>query len=357
MGWQYSEKTKELFMNAVQGKPGTHLGEIENPDGVGEHGSIACGDALRFTFKVRRNEEDPRKDIIIEAKYLTFGCTSAIAASEALCCIIEGKPVTPIEALKITNDDIVEFLEGLPVQKIHCSVMGAEALQAAVFDWAHRRGVSLAELGVEEHTEEEANGRVVCKCFNITEPYLKRKIKEMNLRTIPEITGAIKAGGACMSCHHQPGGLQDILDEVWGTKKAGSVSGSGSFIPVTGIAGQNGMGDNASKTGTFIPLATVSAPVPASVPERSLPESHNTNQQFSPYQRSKKIEQVIHSYIQPLLRQDGGDIEIIDIKDMVVYVELTGACANCSGSTQTLKNLIESTLKNQVSEEIRVIQV
>ena len=55
MGWEYSEKTKQLFMDAVQGKPGTHLGEIENPDGMGEHGSIACGDAMRFTFRVERH--------------------------------------------------------------------------------------------------------------------------------------------------------------------------------------------------------------------------------------------------------------------------------------------------------------
>ena len=76
-------------MNAVHGKPGTHLGEIENPDGMGEHGSIVCGDSMRFTFRVKRHPSDPTQDIITEAKYLTFGCTSAIASSEALCEIIE----------------------------------------------------------------------------------------------------------------------------------------------------------------------------------------------------------------------------------------------------------------------------
>ena len=89
MAWEYSEKTKELFMNAVQGAPGTHLGEIASPDGFGEHGSIACGDALRFMFRVERHPTDPVKDVIVEARYLTFGCTSAIASSEALCMIIE----------------------------------------------------------------------------------------------------------------------------------------------------------------------------------------------------------------------------------------------------------------------------
>ena len=85
MAWNYSEKTQQLFMDAVHGKPGTHLGEIENPDGIGEHGSIACGDAMRFTFRVDRHPTDPLKDVIMDAKYLTFVCTSAIAASAAIC--------------------------------------------------------------------------------------------------------------------------------------------------------------------------------------------------------------------------------------------------------------------------------
>src|SRR5512137_775653 len=108
MGWEYSEKTKQLFMDAVHGKPGTHMGEVENPDGMGEHGSIACGDAMRFTFHVDRHHTDPTLDVITEAKYLTFGCTSAIASSEALCAIIEQGHFTPIQALKIQNKDIVD---------------------------------------------------------------------------------------------------------------------------------------------------------------------------------------------------------------------------------------------------------
>ena len=114
MAWEYSEKTKQLFMAAVHGEPGTHLGEIEDPDGFGEHGSIVCGDAMRFTFRVKRHPTDPAQDVIVEAKYLTFGCTSAIAASEALCIMIEEGGYTPIQALKVQNSDIVKFLGGLP---------------------------------------------------------------------------------------------------------------------------------------------------------------------------------------------------------------------------------------------------
>ncbi|MEE8451327.1 MAG: iron-sulfur cluster assembly scaffold protein [Thermoguttaceae bacterium] len=319
MAWEYSEKTKQLFMDAVHGKPGTHLGEIEDPDGFGEHGSIACGDSMRFTFRVERDPDDPTKDVITDARYLTFGCTSAIAASEALCSLIERGRFTPIEALKVTNNDIVEFLEGLPKQKIHCSVMGAEALEAAVFNWAQRRGVDLKELGVDIHESDEDEGRIVCKCFSMSEPYLRRKIKELNLHTIPDITGAIKAGGACTSCHHAPGGLQDLLDEIWGTDPK--------MLKI--------------------------------VPRLDLPEPVETDgrPKLSPYQFNKKIDSAMDEYVRPLLQKDGGDVEIIDIKEMLVYCRLGGACAGCAGAGQTLRMLVEQTLKDMVDERVRVIAV
>jgi NifU-like protein len=336
MAWEYSEKTKQLFMDAVHGKPGTHLGEIEDPDGLGEHGSIACGDALRFTFRVERNREDPTKDIITEARYLTFGCTSAIAASEALCAMIEAKKCTPIESLEITNEDIVDYLEGLPEQKIHCSVMGAEALEAAVYNWAQRRGVDLDRLGVDMHGDEQEEGRIVCKCFSLTEPYLKRKIRELNLRTIPEISAAIKAGGACTACQHTTGGLQDILDEIWSDPRA---SVNPSALPILGTPP--------------IPSSEPSdEPIPSAV--EGAPAS---KEELSPYQFSKKVEKTIEENIRPMLQRDGGDLEIIDIKDRLIYVRLQGACANCAGAQKTLKLMVETRLKERVDERIRIIQV
>lgn len=333
MAWEYSEKTKQLFLDAVHGKPGTHLGEIQNPDGLGEHGSVACGDALRFTFLVERHE-DPTEDVIIEARYLTFGCTSAIAASEALCIILESQHCTPIQALKITNQDIVDFLEGLPDQKIHCSVMGAEALRAAVFNWSQRRGVDLKKLGIDIRSEEEEeHGRLVCRCFSLIEPYIKRKIRELNLRSIPEITAAIKAGGACMSCHHQPGGLQDILDEVWGSEHK-------TDVPVLPILGQPAPVTVAG--GTFSHVDAV--------PKKDV-------ETLSPYQFAKQIEAEVENYIRPMLRRDGGDIQIIDIKDQLIYVRLLGACSSCASAGRTLKMMVEDTLKDHISEKIKVIQV
>ena len=283
MGWDYSEKTKRIFMDAVQGKPGTHLGEIENADGLGEHGSIACGDAMRFTFRVEKHPTDPLKDVI--------------------------------EALKITNKDIADYLDGLPQQKIHCSVMGAEALEAAVFNWAKKRGVDLEELGVDIHPNDQDEGRIVCQCFNLTEPYIRRKIKELNLKTIPEITGAIKAGGACMSCHHVPGGLQDLLDEIWGREPTRLKEGS-------------------KEPGSR------KAERPA---------------ELSPFHFSKEVEKTLDEYIRPMLQKDHGDLELLDIKDRLVYVKLTGACAGCIGASQTLKLMVEQTLKDRVDERIRVI--
>jgi NifU-like protein len=322
MAWEYSEKTKKLFLDAVHGKPGTHLGEIDDPDGLGEHGSIACGDAIRFTFRVKRHPTDPAQDIITDARYLTFGCTSAIAASEALCTLIEQGSLTPIQALKINNKDIVAFLEGLPRQKIHCSVMGEEALEAAVFNWAQKRGVDLQSLGVDIHADEKQEGRIVCKCFSLSEPYIRRKIRELNLHTIPEITNAIKAGGACMSCHHVPGGLQDLLDETWG----------------------------GGKTLKVLQQPALLGTPPAKKPKEDGPP-------LSSYQFNKKIEKAIDEYVRPMLKADGGDVEIVDIKDTLVYCRLSGACQGCSSANQTLRMLVEQTLKDMVDESIRVIGI
>jgi NifU-like protein len=313
MAWEYSEKTKQLFMDAVHGRPGTHLGEIENPDGFGEHGSIVCGDALRFTFRVERHPTDPLQDVIVEARYLTFGCTSAIAASEALCALIEKGRFTPVQALGVTNQDIVDYLEGLPAQKVHCSVMGAEALEAAVFNWAQKRGFDLAAHGVTLRMKADDEGRIVCKCFSLSDTYIRRKIRELNLRTIPEITAAIKAGGACASCHHAPGGLQDLLDETGSGAPAASAPASQESVPAPGA--------------------------------------------LSGYALMKKIEHVIHEAVRPMLQADGGDLEIVDIKDEVVYCRLAGACAGCPGAKTTLKMMVERTLKDQVDERIRVVSV
>ena len=299
-------------------RAGTHMGRIQNPDGTGNHGSLTCGDALEFSFRVERDENDPKKDRIVEARYQTFGCTSAIASSEALCALIEEKKLTPVEALKITNADIVDYLDGLPAQKLHCSVMGAEALQAAVADWAQKRGVPLAELGLDVTQLKEDEGRIVCRCFNLTEPFIRRKVRELNLRTIADITNAIKAGGACTACHHEPGGLQDILDDIWGRQEGQPVS-----TPV----------------------------VPQPLPDTSKSMSR------TPFQLAREVDRVVENDVRPRLKSQGGDIEIIEIRGKKVFCRLLGGCHGCSGAPQTLKLVVEDALRTKVDAELEIVAI
>jgi len=153
-------------------------------------GSLACGDALKLTFKLDENGR------IVEAKFKTFGCASAIASSSALTEMIKGMTIE--EASRVTNEDIAEYLGGLPKEKMHCSVMGREALEAAI---ASYRGIPLPM----------AEGEVVCECFGVTDLEVKRAIQESNLRSVEEITNFTKAGGGCGKCHDR---LEEILRET-----------------------------------------------------------------------------------------------------------------------------------------------
>ncbi len=196
--WEYTDKVKDHFLNP------RNVGEIEDADGVGDVGSLSCGDALKFTFKLG---EDGR---IVDAKFKTFGCASAIASSSALTLMVIG--LTLDEAEKITNEDLADFLGGLPKEKMHCSVMGREALEAAI---ANYRGVALPQ----------AEGEVVCECFGVTDVEIRRAVEESSLKTIEEVTNFTKAGGGCGKCEER---IQELIDEV--SKSAPKI------IPMTGPA-------------------------------------------------------------------------------------------------------------------------
>lgn len=182
--WEYTEKMMKYFTDPQ------NVGEIENADAIGEVGNVVCGDALRLTLKI-----DRRTGIIEDAKFRTFGCASAIASSSVLTEMVKGKTVD--EASRITNKDIADFLGGLPAEKMHCSVMGMEALEKAIKSY---RGEEVSE-----------NERVVCKCFGVTEDKIRRAVKENDLTEVEQVTNYTKAGGACGGCKLE---IKKILDEV-----------------------------------------------------------------------------------------------------------------------------------------------
>ncbi len=188
--WEYTKKVKDFFLHP------RNVGEIEQPDAVGEVGSLLCGDALKLTLRI-----DKETGKIADAKFQTFGCASAIASSSVLTELIKGKTVD--EALKITNQDIAEYLGGLPKEKMHCSVMGREALEAAVANYR----------GEEKPAEKEE--KIICKCFEVSEEKIRRVARENHLTTVEEITDYTKAGGGCGSCIPA---IEAILKDIWSVK-------------------------------------------------------------------------------------------------------------------------------------------
>lgn len=285
--WDYSEKVKEHFYNPK------NAGAVEGANGTGDVGSISCGDALRLTIKV-----NPETEIIENAGFQTFGCGSAIASSSALTEIIKG--LTIDQALKVTNQDIADYLDGLPPEKMHCSVMGREALQAAV---ANYRG----EVWEDDHEE----GALVCKCFAVDAVMIEETIKANNLRTVEDVTNYTKAGGGCSSCHEA---IEEILTQV--------------------LAGRGEV---------FDPNYT--EPEPAVMPVAA---SGMTN-----LQRIRRIETVLQS-LRPQLVRDGGDVELVEVDGNKVYVNMTGACSNCQMASMTIGG-IQQRLMEDLGEFIKVV--
>lgn len=184
--WDYSEKVMEYYRNP------RNVGKIDNADAIGEAGSLTCGDALKLYLKIKDN-------IVIDAKFQTFGCGSAVASSSVLTEMIIGKTLDEVK--KISNKDIVEALGGLPPEKMHCSVMGHEALESALKDYYK-----------EDYKEDETEEKVICKCFDVTEKQIIEVVKENKLKTLEEVTNYIKAGGACGHCKNE---IQNIINSCY----------------------------------------------------------------------------------------------------------------------------------------------
>lgn len=187
--WDYNDKVYEYFRNP------RNMGDLSDANAIGQVGSIACGDVMRLALKI-----DPETEVIREAKFKTFGCASAIASASILTELVIGKSLQDAE--NISNDDIVTALGGLPASKMHCSVMGHDALVAALNDY---RGIETTD---DTHEDE---GTIVCTCFGVTDAHIERVVRDNDLTTIEDVTNYTKAGGACQSCHMK---IQDIIDAV-----------------------------------------------------------------------------------------------------------------------------------------------
>lgn len=274
--WNYTDAVHDHFLHP------RNAGPLADANAIGEVGSLACGDALKLYLRIND------KGIIEDAGFETFGCASAIASSSVLTELVKGMSVD--EALKLTNKDIANALGGLPKEKMHCSVMGAEALEAAIRQWKGEPAVP--------HAHEE--GKLVCKCFGVTDAQILRAIRENGLRTVEEITNYTKAGGACGDCLDQ---IAEILaDEL--------------------------------RSPRLVELA---------------PRPRLTN-----VQRMQRVMKVIDEEIRPKLEADGGTIELVDVDGKRVLVNLGGRCAQCRASAVTLHDLVQRILREQVEDDITV---
>lgn len=278
--WDYSEKVIDHYRHP------RNVGVIEDADAVGTAGSIVCGDQLKIYLKIKDG-------IVTDAKFQTFGCGSAVASSSMLTEMIIGKPVEEVK--KITNKDIVDQLGGLPPEKMHCSVMGYEALEDAFKNYKSEGYVDLDDL------KKEPKEKMICTCFQVTDKVILDAIKTNGLKTVEEVTNYTKAGGGCGRCK---GEIQKILDDYYSGKT-----------------------------------------------------EDKKDEKMTPTQWVLKVNNIIEHQISPELVKDGGDIELVDIKDKDIYVKLKGMCSGCKNSTMTLKVFVENTLKNALGDDINVIEI
>ncbi|HED5353883.1 TPA: iron-sulfur cluster assembly scaffold protein [Campylobacter jejuni] len=310
---EYSQKVQDRMNNPQ------HMGEFNEEDAkarnakliVADFGAESCGDAVRLFWLV-----DEKTDKIIDAKFKSFGCGTAIASSDTMVDLCIGKTVD--EAVKITNLD-VEFamrdnpeIPAVPPQKMHCSVMAYDVIKQAA---AHYKGIS------PEDFEDQI---MVCECARVSLGTIKEVIKLNDLHTVEEITQYTKAGAFCKSCI-KPGGhekrdyyLVDILAETRAEidreKLKNTMKNDVAFDEMT-VVGQ-----------------------------------------------LKAVESVLDAEIRPMLHNDGGDLEVIDIQKaegaaIDVYIRYLGACSGCSSGSGATLYAIETILQEELSPNIRVMPV
>lgn len=284
--WDYSEKVMDHYRNP------RNVGKIDDADAIGSAGSLTCGDQLKIYLKIKDG-------IVTDAKFQTFGCGSAVASSSILTEMIIGKSVE--EVRKITNKDIADELGGLPPEKMHCSVMGYEALEDALKGYIDKD--ELNEALDEVNGKKEPQDKIVCTCFGVTENQIWEAIKVNGLKTVEEVTNYTKAGGACGKCKNT---IKDIIDTYYHKEKR---------------------------------------------------EEKEEKPPLSPAQKILKINSIIENQISPELQKDGGDITLVDIDGNKVLVRLRGRCSGCKNSNLTIKAFVETTLRDAIDKNIEVVEV
>ena len=311
---EYSQKVQDRMNNPK------FMGELTEEDAkkkggkliVADYGAESCGDAVRLYWIV-----DPKTDKIIDAKFKSFGCGTAIASSDVMTELTLGKTVE--EAVKITNID-VEFAmrdnpdtPAVPPQKMHCSVMAYDVIKKAASEY----------LGVDMDSFEDEI--IVCECARVSLGTLRDVIKLNDLKTVEEITDYTKAGAFCKSCI-KPGGheereyyLVDILRDVRAEMEKEKLQ-------------------NQTENSDEIPF-----------------------KEMTVIQQLKKVEKVIDDNIRQMLIMDGGNLEILDIKPngeyTDVYIRYLGACSGCASSSTGTLYAIEAILKEKVDPSIRVLPI
>ncbi len=307
--WEnYSDKVSDRMNNP------RFMGEISEEEAeakgakliIADFGADSCGDAVRLYWMV-----DPKTDIIIDSKYKSFGCGTAIASSDITAELCIGKTVD--EAVKITNIDVEKALRdtpdkpAVPPQKMHCSVMAYDVIKKAASLYKQ------VDMSVFEDEE------IVCECARVSLSTIKEVIKLNDLKTVEEITQYTKAGAFCKSCI-KPGGheerkfyLEDILRDTRAEMERERLNFS-------------------SETQTFSEMTLI--------------------------QKHKKVDKAITESILPILNADGGSVEVVDMQEVDdytdVYIKYKGACAGCAASRTGTYEAIADTLRKKVDESIRV---
>lgn len=308
---QYSAKVGERMNNP------RHRGEITEEQAkamgarlvVADWGAEACGDAVRLYWAV-----DPRSERILDAKFKSFGCGTAIASSDMMAELAIGKTVD--EAMKITNLEVERSLRddpgspAIPPQKMHCSVMAYDVIKKAASLY---KGVDLASLSEED---------IVCECARVSKRTIEDVIRVNDLKTVEEITQYTKAGAFCKSCI-RPGGHEKrahyLVDILRDTRAA---------MEKERLLAQADAGDFRAK---------------------------------NLIQKHRLIEKALDEKIRPALAADGGSLEVVDIREAAltgevsVYIRYLGACRGCVSSTKGTLQFIENLLRQEISDTIRVV--